>query len=210
MVHCSDGWDRTAQMVISTKKKREIKSLNWKCIIYDILFICLFVGCFGWIDDGSILSNDEGFRSVDRKRVVEFWSSFCSSWRTWWEYEQSKVQLNKIPRRFRIYTITFLSLSLSLSIWFFWGVEFYYILQCLIFVDSVSYRNKERSPVFLQFIDCVWQLTQQYPKEFEFNTNFLSAFLIFFIVFLQRNEVFRWLIHQFLFFGLSSYDSRSF
>jgi myotubularin-related protein 1/2 len=28
MVHCSDGWDRTAQMVISTKKKREIKSLN--------------------------------------------------------------------------------------------------------------------------------------------------------------------------------------
>jgi len=38
-------------------------------------------------------------------------------------------------------------------------------------------KSKERSPVFLQFIDCVWQLTQQYPREFEFNTNFLITIL---------------------------------
>lgn len=29
------------------------------------------------------------------------------------------------------------------------------------------------SPIFLQFIDCVWQLTQQFPKSFEFNEAFL-------------------------------------
>ncbi|KAH3744386.1 Myotubularin 1 [Pelomyxa schiedti] len=33
--------------------------------------------------------------------------------------------------------------------------------------------SSERSPVFLQFIDCVYQLTLQYPCAFEFNENFL-------------------------------------
>ncbi|CAL8098333.1 unnamed protein product [Calicophoron daubneyi] len=31
----------------------------------------------------------------------------------------------------------------------------------------------ERSPVFLQFIDCVWQIMQQFPHSFEFNERFL-------------------------------------
>lgn len=31
----------------------------------------------------------------------------------------------------------------------------------------------ERSPIFLQFLDCTWQLTRQYPFAFEFNSTFL-------------------------------------
>ena len=38
-------------------------------------------------------------------------------------------------------------------------------------------KNKERSPIFIQFIDCVWQLTQQFPTFFEFNQWFLLAIL---------------------------------
>nr|XP_014340794.1 PREDICTED: myotubularin-related protein 6 [Latimeria chalumnae] len=32
---------------------------------------------------------------------------------------------------------------------------------------------KEISPVFTQFLDCVWQLTEQFPRAFEFNEGFL-------------------------------------
>lgn len=34
-------------------------------------------------------------------------------------------------------------------------------------------QPEERSPVMLQFLDCVWQLTQQFPTSFAFNERFL-------------------------------------
>lgn len=34
-------------------------------------------------------------------------------------------------------------------------------------------ENKESSPVFLQFLDCVYQLMMQYPSKFEFTEDFL-------------------------------------
>jgi len=40
-----------------------------------------------------------------------------------------------------------------------------------------KHSDADRSPVFLQFIDCVWQLTQQFPNAFEFNENFLMTIL---------------------------------
>jgi len=40
-----------------------------------------------------------------------------------------------------------------------------------------KHSNEERSPVFLQFIDCAWQITRQFPTAFEFNTFFLIEIL---------------------------------
>jgi len=40
-----------------------------------------------------------------------------------------------------------------------------------------KHSDADRSPVFLQFIDCVWQMTQQFPNAFEFNDHFLVTIL---------------------------------
>lgn len=40
-----------------------------------------------------------------------------------------------------------------------------------------KHSDADRSPVFLQFIDCVWQMTQQFPNAFEFNESFLITIL---------------------------------
>ncbi|XP_075054862.1 phosphatidylinositol-3,5-bisphosphate 3-phosphatase MTMR2 [Mixophyes fleayi] len=40
-----------------------------------------------------------------------------------------------------------------------------------------NHADADRSPVFLQFIDCVWQMTRQFPHAFEFNEHFLLTIL---------------------------------
>ncbi|PWA14756.1 hypothetical protein CCH79_00014501 [Gambusia affinis] len=40
-----------------------------------------------------------------------------------------------------------------------------------------SHTNTERSPLFVQFMDCVWQMTRQFPSAFEFNELFLITVL---------------------------------
>uniref|UniRef100_A0AAZ3PK92 Myotubularin related protein 1a n=1 Tax=Oncorhynchus tshawytscha TaxID=74940 RepID=A0AAZ3PK92_ONCTS len=40
-----------------------------------------------------------------------------------------------------------------------------------------NHANSERSPLFIQFIDCVWQMNRQFPAAFEFNELFLITIL---------------------------------
>lgn len=40
-----------------------------------------------------------------------------------------------------------------------------------------STPEKERSPMFLLFLDCVWQVMKQFPLSFEFNERFLHVLL---------------------------------
>lgn len=35
------------------------------------------------------------------------------------------------------------------------------------------HSDTDRSPIFLQFLECIWQMMQQFPNVFEFNENFL-------------------------------------
>ncbi|KAG5678073.1 hypothetical protein PVAND_007775 [Polypedilum vanderplanki] len=42
---------------------------------------------------------------------------------------------------------------------------------------DINHSDADRSPVFVQFIDCVWQITRQLPNSFEFNENFLITIL---------------------------------
>jgi hypothetical protein len=38
---------------------------------------------------------------------------------------------------------------------------------------SPKMKDTQRAPIFLQFIDCCWQMQQQFPTSFEFNERFL-------------------------------------
>ncbi|NXW45837.1 MTM1 protein, partial [Nyctiprogne leucopyga] len=40
-----------------------------------------------------------------------------------------------------------------------------------------NHADADRSPIFLQFIDCVWQMSKQFPTAFEFNEQFLVTIL---------------------------------
>lgn len=40
-------------------------------------------------------------------------------------------------------------------------------------LSNQSSRSKENAPTFLLFIDCAWQIMQQFPCSFEFNEGFL-------------------------------------
>ncbi|NXC21212.1 MTM1 protein, partial [Corythaeola cristata] len=63
----------------------------------------------------------------------------------------------------------------------------YSITQALIFYCKIrnnrighgdkNHADADRSPIFLQFIDCVWQMSKQFPTAFEFNEQFLITIL---------------------------------
>ncbi|XP_078220507.1 myotubularin isoform X5 [Callithrix jacchus] len=40
-----------------------------------------------------------------------------------------------------------------------------------------NHTDTDRSPIFLQFVDCVWQMSKQFPTAFEFNEQFLIIIL---------------------------------
>ncbi|XP_053534767.1 myotubularin-related protein 2-like [Ictalurus punctatus] len=40
-----------------------------------------------------------------------------------------------------------------------------------------NHANSERSPLFVQFIDCVWQMMRQFPSASEFKELFLIPIL---------------------------------
>ena len=46
---------------------------------------------------------------------------------------------------------------------------FFYYCRC----GYIKVDQKETSPIFTQFLDCVWQISQQFPTAFQFNERFL-------------------------------------
>ncbi|XP_053564569.1 myotubularin-related protein 2 isoform X2 [Bombina bombina] len=56
-------------------------------------------------------------------------------------------------------------------------LSFGHRFQLRIGYGDKNHADADKSPVFLQFIDCVWQMTRQFPHAFEFNEYFLLMIL---------------------------------
>jgi len=55
--------------------------------------------------------------------------------------------------------------------WVSFGFQFH--KRCGHFKDD-SHEKNERSPVFIQFMDCLFQLLEQFPSAFQYNKNVLK------------------------------------
>ncbi len=56
--------------------------------------------------------------------------------------------------------------------WFYFRLNYVYVLKRMGH-GSDNFGDQDRSPIFLQFIDCAWQMLQQNETFFEFNEKFL-------------------------------------
>ena len=107
MIHCSDGWDRTSQL------------LSLIQIMLDPYFRTM-----------------KGFMVLIEKEWISFGHQFA----------------------FRSGHCNFLFLKSQIS---------------LFFKTARNINDDQKSPIFLQFLDCVHQIMTQYPLSFEFNNSFL-------------------------------------
>ena len=138
LVHCSDGWDRTAQVTA----------------IAQLLL------------DGSFRSRD-GFQRLVQKEWLDFGHQVSPA-------PRSPPPVAASPRARLAARSALQTLRMSSA-----ARQFALRLGSLAPLEKGTHSpsDEQLSPVFLQFVECVWHLCQQMPRAFEFNTSYLAALL---------------------------------
>ncbi|KAI7939216.1 hypothetical protein MJO28_014795 [Puccinia striiformis f. sp. tritici] len=146
LIHCSDGWDRTSQL----------SALSQVCLdpYYRTFQGFAVLVEKDWLSFGHKFSDRSGIVITGRERVSFGDPPNHSNY-------SSNPNTREDPDE---------SISGSSGAWV------TSIQKQLNFGHSVGYSHayKETSPVFQQFLDCVYQLQCQYPKRFEFNSSYLE------------------------------------
>ncbi|KAG0144470.1 hypothetical protein CROQUDRAFT_134376 [Cronartium quercuum f. sp. fusiforme G11] len=144
LIHCSDGWDRTSQL----------SSLSQICLDP---FYRTFKGFSiliekDWLSFGHKFSDRSGI-VLNGREIVKF-SENRSNDLADEDFLQDSNNSNTNN----------------------WVTNFQKQLNFGNSTNSLtqSHAFKETSPVFHQFLDCVYQLLNQFPKRFEFNSNYLQ------------------------------------
>jgi len=116
LVHCSDGWDRTAQMVSLAE------------IMVDPFYRTL-----------------KGFAILIQKEWCSFGHQFA----------------------LRFFNALFDE----------YQPHFFFYFRNGHGEKMSNYKESQRAPIFLQFMDCVFQLMEQFPSAFEFNQKYLEVIM---------------------------------
>lgn len=105
------------------------------------------------------------------------------------------IFLHVFSLNFSIFPFFLKKISQLRLIFYWFSINVYCIF--IIYSDRLGHvinsDTSEQSPLLLLFLDCTWQLLQQFPDEFEFSETFLttlwdSAFLPIFDTFLFNSE----------------------
>lgn len=157
LIHCSDGWDRTSQL----------SALSQVCLdpyyrTFDGFAILVEKD---WLSFGHKFSDRSGV-VVSGKEMVNFGehpSTYFNS--------GSNIQNHNHHNHHLEDNIDGTSSVGSSTAWV---TSFQKQLNFATSSTSHSHAYKETSPVFHQFLDCVYQLIRQFPTRFEFNSIYLE------------------------------------
>ncbi|KAJ3383402.1 hypothetical protein HDU92_004229 [Lobulomyces angularis] len=172
LVHCSDGWDRTAQLsslaqICLDPYFRTIEGFEvliekeWLSFGFKFSDRCGHLSRPTGGQSGENTASHPSFLSqleTGGNKVGKFFSLGLKSFMSQLNSSASDPELN-------------LSVSSHKS-----ASEFNQNkkkLETLEFTRQNSLTPKEISPIFTQFLDCLYQLFIQFPQEFEFNEQFL-------------------------------------
>eukprot|EP00026_Physarum_polycephalum_P001559 Phypoly_transcript_01561.p1 GENE.Phypoly_transcript_01561~~Phypoly_transcript_01561.p1 ORF type:complete len:816 (+),score=145.17 Phypoly_transcript_01561:105-2552(+) len=109
LTHCSDGWDRTSQLVALAilMLDPQYRTLQGFCMLIERQ----------WVDFGHKFAHRHGHAATNRNHQPNLTENSTS---------------------------------------------------------EADHSSSEVSPIFVQFLDCTWQITRQFPCSFEFNDSFLQ------------------------------------
>ena len=149
LVHCSDGWDRTTQVITLAELMLDP---YYRTLQVGALYIAVqsvrFRGCVGGCVGGERGEIHYSFPSLLPPINIEIVGDNCSL----------------LPQGFKV---------LVEREWVGFGHRF--SDRC----GHTSEDMNQRSPIFLQWLDCVYQLLRQHPCDFQFNENFLVRICLY-------------------------------
>ena len=156
LIHCSDGWDRTSQLASISEICLDPYYRTFEGLAVLIEKDWLSFG-FQFAHRHGLKGNEKCFVTASRHHTVDDEDDRAS--------DLSDGEASEAPSQAAAAATAFWGFTKQLTANFASGASSA--------GPTPGSPIRETSPVFHQFLDCVWQLQRQFPTQFEYNDEFL-------------------------------------